>query len=191
MSFIGSISPDNWASDANAYFDYLSARPEVSGTTFGITGYCMGGRAALTVAGLVPDRVAAAASFHGGGLVTDGSDSPHLRADQIQAVVYVGGAQNDASFTDDHAEQLEKALTAAGVEHKIETYAAAHGYAVPDNRPMTPMPPSGTGRDAGDFRSEPRLATPRDAARRAMRWFPPAAQAARGQVGPTWPTATM
>jgi carboxymethylenebutenolidase len=94
----------------------------------------MGGRAALTVAGLVPDRVAAAASFHGGGLVTDGNDSPHLRADQIQAVVYVGGAENDASFTDDHAEQLEKALTAASVEHKIETYAAGHGYAVPDNR---------------------------------------------------------
>jgi carboxymethylenebutenolidase len=134
MSFIGSISPDDWALDANAYFDYLAGRPEVSGETFGITGYCMGGRAALTVAGLVPDRVAAAASFHGGGLVTDGSDSPHLRAEQIQAAVYVGGAANDASFTDDHAEQLEKALTAAGVRHTIETYAAGHGYAVPDNR---------------------------------------------------------
>jgi carboxymethylenebutenolidase len=135
MSFIGSISPDKWASDANAYFDYLAARPEVSGTSFGITGYCMGGRASLTIAGLVPDRVAAAASFHGGGLVTDGSDSPHLRAEQIQAAVYVGGAQNDASFTNDHAEQLEKALTAAGVRHTIETYAAGHGYAVPDNGP--------------------------------------------------------
>jgi carboxymethylenebutenolidase len=133
MSFIGSITPEKWASDANAYFDYLADRPEVSGTKFGITGYCMGGRAALTVAGLVPDRVAAAGSFHGGGLVTDGADSPHLRADQIQAVVYVGGAENDASFTADHAEQLEKALTAAGVEHTIETYGAAHGYAVPDN----------------------------------------------------------
>ena len=94
----------------------------------------MGGRASLIVAGRLPDRVAAAASFHGGGLVTDGSDSPHLKADQIQAVVYVGGAENDGSFTADHAEQLEKALTAAGVEHKIETYSAAHGYAVPDNR---------------------------------------------------------
>ena len=134
FKFIGSISPENWASDANAYFDYLAARPEVSGTKFGITGYCMGGRAALTVAGLVPDRVAAAASYHGGGLVTDGADSPHLRADKIQAAVYVGGAENDASFTADHAEQLEKALTAAGVEHTIETYAAGHGYAVPDNR---------------------------------------------------------
>ncbi|MGB7112805.1 MAG: dienelactone hydrolase family protein, partial [Mycobacterium sp.] len=86
------------------------------------------------VAGRLPDRVAAAASFHGGGLVTDGADSPHLRADQIQAAVYVGGAENDGSFTADHAEQLEKALTAAGVKHTIETYAAAHGYAVPDNR---------------------------------------------------------
>jgi len=135
MSFIGSIRPENWASDAAAYFDYLAARPEVSGSKFGVTGYCMGGRAALTIAGLVPERVAAAASYHGGGLVTESADSPHLRADKIQAVVYVGGAQNDASFTDDHAEQLEKALTAAGVEHKIETYAAGHGFAVPDNGP--------------------------------------------------------
>jgi len=135
FKFIGSISPENWASDANAYFDYLAARPWVSGSKFGITGYCMGGRAALTIAGLVPDRVAAAASYHGGGLVTEGADSPHLRADKIQAVVYVGGAQNDASFTADHAEQLGKALTAAGVEHQIETYAAGHGFAVPDNGP--------------------------------------------------------
>ena len=135
MSMVGSITPDGWASDATAFFDYLAARPEVSGTKFGTTGYCMGGRASLIVAGRVPDRVAAAASFHGGGLVTDGNDSPHLRADQIQAAVYVGGAENDAAFTADHAEQLEKALTAAGVEHTIETYSAAHGYAVPDNGP--------------------------------------------------------
>ena len=135
MSMVGSITPDGWASDATAFFDYLAARPEVSGTKFGTTGYCMGGRASLIVAGRLPDRVAAAASFHGGGLVTDGSDSPHLRADQIQAAVYVGGAENDASFTADHAEQLEKALTAAGVEHTFETYSAAHGYAVPDNGP--------------------------------------------------------
>jgi carboxymethylenebutenolidase len=133
MSFIGSITPENWASDATAFFDYLVARPEVSGNTFGTTGYCMGGRASFVVAGRLPDRVAAAASFHGGGLVTDSADSPHLRADQIQAVVYVAGAENDGSFTTQHAEQLEKALTAAGVDHKIEIYPAAHGYAVPDN----------------------------------------------------------
>jgi carboxymethylenebutenolidase len=133
MSMIGSITPDTMATDAAAFFDYLVARPEVSGDRFGLTGYCMGGRTAVVVAGRLPDRVAAAASFHGGGLVTDSEDSPHLRAEDIQAVVYVAGAENDGSFTAEDAEQLEKALTAAGVDHKIETYPAAHGYAVPDN----------------------------------------------------------
>jgi carboxymethylenebutenolidase len=133
MSMIGSITPDMMATDAAAFFDYLVARPEVSGDRFGLTGYCMGGRTAVVVAGRLPDRVAAAASFHGGGLVTDSEDSPHLRAEDIQAVVYVAGAENDGSFTAEHAEQLEKTLTAAGVDHKIETYPAAHGYAVPDN----------------------------------------------------------
>ena len=95
----------------------------------------MGGRISVLLAGRLPDRVAAAASFHGGGLVTDTPDSPHLLADQMAAIVYVGGAENDASFTADHAEQLDKALTAAGVQHTIEWYQAAHGFAVPDNAP--------------------------------------------------------
>jgi carboxymethylenebutenolidase len=135
MSLMGSVTPDRMVIDAAAFFDYLAARPEVSGERFGTTGYCMGGRTSFTVAGRLPDRVAAAASFHGGGLVTDSADSPHLRADAIQAAIYVAGAENDASFTADHAEQLEKALTAAGVEHTIETYPAGHGFAVPDNAP--------------------------------------------------------
>ncbi|UQX10191.1 dienelactone hydrolase family protein [Candidatus Mycobacterium methanotrophicum] len=135
MSMMGSVTPLKMDIDAGAFFDYLAARPEVSGDRFGTTGYCMGGRTSLVVAGRQPDRVAAAASFHGGGLVTDGDDSPHLLADQIRAAVYVAGAENDASFTAEHAEQLEKALTAAGVEHTIETYPAGHGFAVPDNQP--------------------------------------------------------
>jgi carboxymethylenebutenolidase len=135
MSMIGSVTPMKMAMDAAAFFDYLAGRPEVSGDQFGTTGYCMGGRTSLVVAGRLPERVAAAASFHGGGLVTDSEDSPHLRADQIQAAIYVGGAVNDHSFTPEQAEQLEKALTAAGVEHKIETYPAGHGFAVPDNPP--------------------------------------------------------
>jgi carboxymethylenebutenolidase len=132
---IGTVTPDIMATDANAFFDYLQARPEVSGTRFGTTGYCMGGRTSLIVAGRVADRVAAAMSFHGGGLVTDDPTSPHLAADRIQAAVYVGGAENDASFTAENAETLDKALTAAGVEHTVEIYPAGHGFAVPDNGP--------------------------------------------------------
>lgn len=135
FSMIKKVTPEFMAADAGAFFDYLQSRPEVSGDKFGTTGYCMGGRTSLVVAGRVPDRVAAAMSFHGGGLAADDPGSPHLLADQMQAAVYVGGAQDDASFTADQAKTLDDALTAAGVEHTIETYAAAHGFAVPDNAP--------------------------------------------------------
>jgi carboxymethylenebutenolidase len=138
FEMISKVTPDIMASDAAAHFDYLESRPEVSGTAFGTTGYCMGGRISLLVAGRLPARVAAAMSFHGGGLVSDDAGSPHLLADQIQATVYVGAAENDASFTAEHGETLDKALTAAGVEHTIEFYSAAHGFAVPDNEPYDP-----------------------------------------------------
>ncbi|MCV7152168.1 dienelactone hydrolase family protein [Mycolicibacterium pyrenivorans] len=135
FTMISKVTPDLMAADATAFFDYLSARPEISGESFGTTGYCMGGRTSLVVAGRVPERVAAAMSFHGGGLATEDPGSPHLLADRIQAAVYVGAARNDRSFTTEDGERLDKALTAAGVEHTIEFYAAFHGFAVPDNGP--------------------------------------------------------
>ena len=135
FGMIGSITPDAMESDARAFFDYLAARREVTGETFGTTGYCMGGRTSLIVAGRVPERVAAAMSFHGGGLASEDPGSPHLLADKIRAAVYVGGAADDASFTEEQAATLDKALTDAGVEHTIEWYPALHGFAVPDNAP--------------------------------------------------------
>ncbi|MCV7290001.1 alpha/beta fold hydrolase [Mycolicibacterium wolinskyi] len=135
FSMISKVTPDIMAADAAAFFDYLEQRPEVVDGKFGTTGYCMGGRTSLVVAGRVPERVAAAMSFHGGGLASDDPGSPHLLADKIQAAVYVGGAKDDASFTPEHAKTLESALSAAGVEHTIEMYDAAHGFAVPDNAP--------------------------------------------------------
>ncbi|BBX22185.1 hypothetical protein MTER_15960 [Mycolicibacter terrae] len=135
FSMIGKVTPAMMSSDAGAFFDYLAGRPEVSGDRFGVCGYCMGGRTSVVVAGAHGDRVAAAASFHGGGLVTDAPDSPHLRAAQIRAAVYVAGAKDDASFTAAQAQTLDEALTAAGVEHTVEIYPAGHGFAVPDNAP--------------------------------------------------------
>src|SRR6478609_5337451 len=95
FGMIAKVTPDIMAADATEFFDYLQSRPDVSGDTFGTTGYCMGGRTSLVVAGRVPDRVAAAMSFHGGGLVSDDPGSPHLLADQISAAVYVAGAEDD------------------------------------------------------------------------------------------------
>jgi carboxymethylenebutenolidase len=135
FGLIGSLTNDKVSADASALFDFLAGRPEVRGDQFGVCGYCMGGRMSLVVAGRIPERVAAAGSIHGGGLVAEGPESPHLMADQMTATIYVGAAENDASFTADNAETLEKALETAGVPHTIETYSAAHGFAVPDNAP--------------------------------------------------------
>jgi carboxymethylenebutenolidase len=94
----------------------------------------MGGRLSLTVAGQLGERIGAAASFHGGRLaVADDPQSPHHLAADVRAVVYVGGAENDPSFDADQAALLHEAYRAAGVEHTIEHYVAAHGFAVPDN----------------------------------------------------------
>jgi carboxymethylenebutenolidase len=135
FGMIGGLTVDKIAADAEAYIDFLAGRPEVKGDRYGVCGYCMGGRMSVIVAGRLPDRVAAAGSIHGGGLVSDGPDSPHLLADRMTATVYVGAAENDGSFTTEQAEILEKALETAEVPHTIETYSAAHGFAVPDNAP--------------------------------------------------------
>ncbi len=133
MALAGSLDKASAARDTGAMLDFLAAQPEVAGTKVGTTGYCMGGGLSLTAAGRFPDRVGAAASFHGGRIATDAPDSPHLLAGSMKARVYVAGAENDGSFDDDQRERLSTALTEAGVDHTLVTYAAAHGFAVPDN----------------------------------------------------------
>lgn len=131
---VGSLTNDRIVADAGAFLDFLAGRPEVAGDGVGTTGYCMGGRASMIVAGSHPERVAAAASFHGGRIaVEDDPTSPHLLADRVRATVYVAGAENDGSFTPEQATLLDEALTGADVEHTVEFYPAAHGFAVPDN----------------------------------------------------------
>jgi carboxymethylenebutenolidase len=132
----GTLTPDVVAGDAAAFADFLGGRPEVAPGPIGTTGYCLGGRMSLMAAGYLGERIGAAASFHGGGLaVEDDPGSPHHLAARVRAVVYVGGAENDPSFGEDQAARLHGAYTAAGVEHTIDHYAAAHGFAVPDNPP--------------------------------------------------------
>ncbi len=133
MSLVRSLTPEMKIRDAGAFLEFLAGRPEVSGSV-GTTGYCMGGGYSLLAAGSYPERVAAAASFHGGNLaVADDPNSPHRLADRMRAVVHVAAAQDDASFPADQFERLDEALTEADVVHTIETYPAAHGFAVPDN----------------------------------------------------------
>jgi carboxymethylenebutenolidase len=133
MSLVRSLTAEMKIRDAGAFLEFLAGRPEVS-RAVGSTGYCMGGGYSLLAAGAHPDRVAAAASFHGGQLaVADDPGSPHHLAGRIRARVYVAAAQDDAAFPADQSDRLDEGLTGAGVAHTIETYPAAHGFAVPDN----------------------------------------------------------
>ena len=134
MKMMRGYTADLVVRDAAAFADYLEALPEKKPGGIGTTGYCMGGRLSLLAAGALGERVAAAASFHGGNLAkADDPDSPHHKAGAVRASVYVAGSIEDQSFPDEQKELLEKSLTDAGVDHTIETYEAHHGFAVPDN----------------------------------------------------------
>src|SRR3984957_8392713 len=134
MGMMRGYTADLVVRDAGAFVDYLDSLPEKKPGGVGTTGYCMGGRLSLLTAANLGERVAAAASFHGGNLAkADDPDSPHHRAGRIKANVYVAGAIEDRSFPDEQKDLLETSLTEAGVIHTIETYQAQHGFAVPDN----------------------------------------------------------
>lgn len=121
--------------DTAAFLDYLDQLPAVRHGTYGATGYCMGGPLSLSAAGTYPERIAAAASYHGAGLATDAPDSPHRLADRMRARVYVAGAIEDPGFDDAQKARLEQALREAGVDHTVETYPARHGW-VPADTPV-------------------------------------------------------
>jgi carboxymethylenebutenolidase len=131
--FMAATGPDKAAEDTGYILDYLDTRHDVLGPTVGTLGFCMGGGMALAAAGTWPDRVAAAASFHGGGIASDKPNSPHLLAPTMTAEVYVAGADKDPSYPPEMAERMEKALSDAGVRHRCEIYEGAlHGWMKPD-----------------------------------------------------------
>lgn len=133
--YIGSVTIEGVREDTRALLAYIDTRKDVAGPKIGTTGYCLGGHVSLAMAGLFPERVAAAASYHGGRLVTDDPQSPHLLAPRMRGRIYVAGAVEDPGFTDAQKERLEAALTEANVDHTIETYNAKHGW-VPSDTPV-------------------------------------------------------
>ena len=137
--FMSLATPANIMSDTKAFLDYLDAHRDVKKGGIGTTGYCMGGLMSLTAAGTYPDRIVAAASYHGGRLATDAPDSPHRLAPNMKARVYVAGAIEDQSFPDDMKARLEQALTDAGVAHTVETYPAKHGWVLRDTPVYDPV----------------------------------------------------
>lgn len=131
MGRVNGLTPDKAERDAAAWLATLAehAAPGPIGTT----GYCMGARLAMRTAGWHPDRVTAVGGFHGGGLVTDRPDSPHLAIGGSRASYVLLHADQDGSLTPGHVAALEAALTAAGRPHVNEIVpGAAHGYTMSD-----------------------------------------------------------
>ncbi|OAR23627.1 dienelactone hydrolase [Streptomyces sp. ERV7] len=130
---IFALTPELVVRDADAYLRWLADSPLTTDGPVGVTGYCMGAGLALRTAGSFPERVAAAAGFHGGRMATDAPDSPHLLAEHITAELYFGHADQDPGMPAEQIERLNKALSAAGVRHEAEVYQGAqHGFTQAD-----------------------------------------------------------
>jgi len=119
--------------DAVEFVKFLDAQPEVDkARKIGTQGYCMGGALVLRTAAAVPARIGAGASFHGGGLVTDKPDSPHLLAPKIKAHMLIAIAGSDDAKQPDAKDKLRKAFEDAHVPARVEVFAEKHGWCVPD-----------------------------------------------------------
>jgi len=122
--------------DARAFIGWLDKQAAVAkNRKMGTQGYCMGGPIAFRTAAAVPDRVGAVASFHGGGLVTDKPNSPHLQAARTQAQFLIAIASNDDARSPNEKNVLKETFAKANLTAEIEVYAdAAHGWCPPDSR---------------------------------------------------------
>ncbi len=130
-----SLTPETIVIDARAFVGFLDARDVVSDDRMmGTMGYCMGGSMTMRTAAAFPDRIGAGASFHGGRLVTDSPDSPHLLVDRIRAHYLFAIAENDDEKDPKAKTVLRDVFAAAGLPAEIEVYAGTlHGWCPPDS----------------------------------------------------------
>ena len=135
MPLMRSLSAETNVTDAQAFVAFLDAQDAVdSSRKMGTTGYCMGGAITMRTAAALPDRIGAGASFHGGRLVTDSPDSPHLLVGKMRAHYLFAIAENDDRKQPEAKTVLREVFDAAGLPAEIEVYEGAlHGWCPPDS----------------------------------------------------------
>ncbi|MBS1823833.1 MAG: dienelactone hydrolase family protein [Acidobacteria bacterium] len=135
MPLAQSLSEQTHMTDAKAFIGWLDKQASVAkNRKMGTQGYCMGGPMAFRTAAAMPDRVGAVASFHGGGLVRDAENSPHLQAAKTKASFLVAIASNDDQRAPKDKDVLKETFAKAHVAAEIEVYSGAHGWCPPDSR---------------------------------------------------------
>lgn len=133
------LTPDAITRDARAFVGFLDTQDAVDAKRgIGSNGYCMGGPFTVRTAAAVPDRVGAAASLHGAGLVTDAADSPHRLLAKTRAGYLFAIAQNDDAKQPEQKTELRKAADAAKRPAVVEVFKADHGWCVPDSPAYDP-----------------------------------------------------
>jgi carboxymethylenebutenolidase len=134
MSLAGSLTPTTAVTDAKAFVEFLDKQPAVDKKRkVGTTGYCMGGPFVLRTAATLPGRIGAGATFHGGGLVTDKPDSPHLLIPEMKAHFLIAIAENDDQRQPEAKSALRDSFAKAALPAEIEVYAGTlHGWCPPD-----------------------------------------------------------
>jgi carboxymethylenebutenolidase len=135
---IDPLTPEAMEKDDSAYIDFLTAQDRTSKGKIGVVSHCFSGKIAMHAAVARPDKVAAVASFHGGGLYTDAATSPHLLLPRIKARLYFGHATEDRSMPAEAIAKLEEALKKWGGKYESETYKAHHGWTSADNPNYNP-----------------------------------------------------
>ncbi len=135
MGLAHTLTPETEVTDAKALTAWLDQQPSVDKSRkMGTTGYCMGGPLVLRTAATNPDRVGAAATFHGGGLVTDKADSPHLLIPKMKAHFLIAIAANDDAKQPDAKGTLKAAFAQASLPANVEVYEGTmHGWCPPDS----------------------------------------------------------
>jgi carboxymethylenebutenolidase len=136
MSLMGSLTPATTMTDARSFVAFLDSQPAVDRKRkMGTTGYCMGGPLVMRTAAAVPERIGAGATFHGGGLVTDKPDSPHLLIPQMKAHYLIAIAASDDKKEPETKNVLHDAFAKAQLPAEIEVYAGTqHGWCPTDSR---------------------------------------------------------
>jgi carboxymethylenebutenolidase len=135
MPHARSLSPKTCVTDGRAFVAYLDQQPSVdTGRKIGTSGYCMTGSYTMRLAADMPDRIGAGASFHGGQLVTDKENSPHLLVPKIKAGFLIAIAENDNERLPEVKGKLREAFDTAGLGAEIEVYEdTMHGWCPPDS----------------------------------------------------------
>lgn len=132
-SFAAALSIDTIVRDNEAVLAFLDAQEQVDHERkYGVMGYCMTGSWTLRAAAAFPDRIGAAASFHGGGLAADGATSPLQVIAKMRAEALIAIAENDDAKEPEAKTKLRKAFDQAGLKAEIEVYQAPHGWCMPD-----------------------------------------------------------